>query len=99
MSRTQISNRFPYNRRESQANWVTFFATHCDSLRLYGNQAKGRARDLVFGLFSLQRETCLYKLGRNKQIFSKRGVFRRSMGSRFKKFSGTPISAPPVLNW
>ena len=29
----------PYDRREWQANLITFIATRCDSLRLYGNQA------------------------------------------------------------
>ena len=27
-------SRFPYDRRESQANLITFIATRCDSLRL-----------------------------------------------------------------
>ena len=36
---------------------------------------------------------------RDKQVFSKRGVFQRSRGRGFKNFSGTRISAPPLLDW
>ena len=42
---------------------------------------------------------CFSKLSRNKQVFSKRGVFRRSRGCGLKKNSATPISDPPILDW